>query len=186
MFLARTCSCDHHAGVHPVGEGLVTVLGIVGLNLLDPTDAAVDRSVEVIAAAGDTHVIAVLAQVFGEDPETAGERDVETGHVDRHGRTPREDRRPRRDALRRSSIGARETHPLAREAVEARREDIRIVVASHGKGTLIVAQDEQDIGFLSRRSRAAEQFAAEQRAYFQTFFHIRGLTHSVVSKGKGG
>lgn len=88
MALAFAGVGDDHAGVEPVGKGLVAMLRIVEFDLLDLSDPAADGAVEVVAASGDARIVAVLAQVFGKSTETAGERHVEAGHVHRHANAP--------------------------------------------------------------------------------------------------
>ena len=173
MVLAPAGVGDDHAGVEPVGEGLVAVLRVVEFDLLDLSDPAVDGSVEVVAAPGDARVVAVLAQVFGKGAEAAGERHVEAGHVHRYGRTPRHDRGARRHALRRGGVGAVEAHALGGETVEIRRPDVGVAVTADGEGALVVAQHQQDVGlFLGRDGGAAAQdAAAEQQTGFQSGFH---------------
>src|SRR5689334_22940750 len=72
-------------------------------------------------------------------------------------------RRPRRRADGVARQGPREADALGSQAVDVGRADVRIAVAAEGPGTLIVGEDEDEVGWpvggggLTRRRGGAEE-----------------------------
>ena len=75
----------------------------------------------------------------------AESRDWSFVHTSFRAETGRDKRHARRDADRRGAVGRRKTGAAGRQAVEVRRLDNRVSVASHYGRIVLVGLDEQDI-----------------------------------------
>jgi len=148
--------------IEAVLEGLVAAL------LQEPAELVITLAgaVEVIGPPDNADVIAgLLLEDFRERDHVAGERRREARDAGGHGRTTAEVGRAGRYALRGGREEPAELDALAGELVQSRRADVGIAVAAQVGVTMVVGQQEQDVGLLSGRQKDAEAEPAQQGSH---------------------
>ena len=127
---------------------------------------ALAGAVEVIGTADHADVIARLfLEDFRERDHVAGQRRREARDAGGHRRAAAQVSGTGRYALRGGSEEATELDPFAGQLVQDRRADVGVTVTAQVRVTMVVGQQEQDVGLLGGRQKDAETEPAEQGSH---------------------